>query len=52
VSYSASDQNRANHGIAIAGDATISALAQVEDRSAEKVAEQFTKDVNPQRATG
>jgi hypothetical protein len=46
-SYGASDQNRANNGIAIAGDATISAVAQVENRSAEKVAKQFTKEVNP-----
>jgi hypothetical protein len=47
VSCGASDQNRSNHGIAIAGDATISAVAQAEDRSPEKVAKQFTKEVNP-----
>ncbi len=47
LGYGTSDQDRANHGIAIAGDATISVVAQAEDRTPSAVDREFTKEVNP-----
>lgn len=48
LGYGASDQSRANRGIANAGDVTIAAVAKATHQQAQVVADEFTEAVNPE----
>lgn len=45
LGYGASDQNRANTGVAIAGDAPVQSVAHVKNESAKVVAAEVTADM-------